>query len=227
MNYRENSDDRHQYPAPNYGAGLERAWSGPGASLECEHFDLISTGNGSGKTEFHDTRNGSDDYPSPNDDRRNGRISSRIDRLLCVSCAALLLLAAWQGMRRIEYGGVYRWPDSPALGEAGYPMSMVRTIGELIEREGLRGKRMAVWGGAKAKAHDLPFRWRITADWFLLPEKGVPVLARADEVVDYEYILSPWNMGKRLDGKGRSVELVADDNRVWLYRITTEEGMEE
>ncbi len=118
-------------------------------------------------------------------------------------------------------------PNTPALGKADYPMSMAGTIGELIEREGLRRKRMAVWGGSKAKAHDLPFRWRITADWFLLPEKGVPVLATADEVVDYEYILSPWNMGKRLDGVGRKVDLVADDNRVWLYRITTGEGVEE
>ena len=53
------------------------------------------------------------------------------------------------------------------------------------------------------------------------------LLATADEVVNYEYILSPWNMGRRLDGAGRTVELVADDNRVWLYRITTGKGMEE
>ncbi len=144
-----------------------------------------------------------------------------------VACGAILIVAAWQGTRGMEFGRLFRVPETPALGKAGYAMSMVGTIGELIAREELRGKRMAVWGGTLARAHDLPFRWRVTADWFLLPAKGVSIVATEEEAAEYEYILSPWHLGNRLDGAGRTVELVAEDNWVWLYRISIGEGGEE
>lgn len=150
----------------------------------------------------------------------SGRIRLWINRLLGIAGSVTLIGAAWHGMRGMEFGSLLGSSDTPALGEAGYAMSMVGTIGELIEREELRGKSMAVWGGSLARAHDLPFRWRVTADWFLLPEKGIPVVATAEEAMDYEYILSSWRLGNRLDVEGWQVEMVADENRVWLYRIS-------
>ena len=157
----------------------------------------------------------------------NGRVMFWVNRMVGVACGAVLAVAAWKGLRGMEFRSLFRLPVTPVLGEAGYAMRMVGTIEELIEREELRGKRMAVWGGTLARAHDLPFRWRVTADWFLLPAKGVPIVPTVEEAVGYEYILSPWHLGKRLEGPGRRVELVADETRVWLYRISPEEELEE
>ncbi len=148
-------------------------------------------------------------------------------RFIASVCGITLLVAGWKGLKEMAIQSLFRMPEVPALGEADYGMSMVGTIGELIEREALSGKSMAVWSGTKKRLHGLPFRWRVSADWFLLPEKGVSIAATANEAADYEYILSPWQLGNQLDGTGRKIDLVADDNRVWLYRITTEEGVEE
>ena len=59
-----------------------------------------------------------------------------------VACGAILIVAAWQGTRGMEFGRLFRLPETPALGKAGYAMSMVGTIGELIESEELRGKKL-------------------------------------------------------------------------------------
>jgi hypothetical protein len=149
---------------------------------------------------------------------------NRLNVILRVFCAGILVYFSWKNIHAVEVRRALRFPQVPPLGEGAYGMGMVGTIGEIIEREGLRDVRMAVWGGEKAKAHDLPFRFRVTADRFLLPAKGVPVVATPGEAANFEYILSPWRLGKRLNSAGRHVELVTDENRVWLYRITPSKG---
>ncbi len=159
-------------------------------------------------------------FPMPGSSGGRGRLVRYwLDRVLRAACGIVLVVGAWKEGREMEFRSLFRLPVTPALGDADYAMSMAGTIGELIEREELRGKRMAVWGGSLSQAHDLPFRWRLTADWFPLPASGVPVVATAGEAVRYEYLLSPWGLGKQFEGTGWSVELMAEENIVWLYRV--------
>ncbi len=151
---------------------------------------------------------------------RCGRWVCRLNAVAGVACGIVLLLAGWKGLKELDFREAARFPDIPALGEVGYGSSFVATIGDLIEREELRGKRLAVWSGMRKTSHGFPFRWRVTADWFLLPEKGVPTVASAEEAAEYEYILSPWILRWELESEGRVVTLVTDENRVWLYRIS-------
>ena len=124
--------------------------------------------------------------------RRWGRLA----RLTClILSGGVMGFAFWKeapGIFRDEAGG-WSIPDVPALGEGEYAGRMVRTLGEVVEDHNLRGASLAVWGGDLAGTHDLPFRYRVTADWFLLPGKPIPVVATAEEAMRYDSILSPWS----------------------------------
>ena len=188
---------------------MERAWSGLG---EETHRIRITDGCDSDKLEF----GGAGCNAGKGEAWRKDGIANRFSILVC---AGVMGFAFWEEMVGIAPGSVFRFPEVPGLGDGDYAMSMVGTIGGVIEKEGLRGGRLAVWGGDLARAHDLPFRYRVTADWFLLPGKPVPVVATREEAMSYGYILSPWDLGSRLDGDGYRVEVATEGNFVWLYRV--------
>jgi len=139
----------------------------------------------------------------------------------------ILTFAFWRENGGIARGVIFRFPVVPVLGEGRYEMSSVGTIGAVVEREGLWNKKLAVWGGELARAHDLPFGYRVATDWFLLPGKPVPVLATQEEIQDFDYVLSPWDLGNRLDSPGYQPEVSSEGNFVWLYRMRRPERSQE
>ena len=213
------------------GACWERAGSVLGACWERRHGDVLAVHGSLGKWKVLDFFAGVDgvrDGVMRDDDGKSKFRGWRfwVNRMLGGVCGVVLCTTVWQGMGQVEFAGGVWMPDVAALGAGVYALDSVGTMGEVIEREGLRGRSMAVWGGKWARMHDLPFRWRVTADWFLLPEKGVPVVATTDEAMEYEYILSPWYAEQWLKKEGYRIEQLAGENHVWLYRVWREEGGE-
>jgi hypothetical protein len=209
------------------GAGLVQAWCRLGAGLVRLHEENVSKNQELCKIKLNIITNClvSDGLESGKTavKRAHGWVRVVVNGLMGLGCIVVLWIAAWKGLREVEFESVKVLPEIPILGEGQYGNSAVGTIGELIEREGLRGKRLAVWSGTRKNSHGLPFLWRLSADWFLLPEKGVVTVASADEAAEYEYILSSFMVGEKLNREGINVELVTDEDNVWLYRILKEE----
>ena len=111
--------------------------------MERGHRNGVASDGDSGKRKMRDVLFGfarEGKPPMPGDGGgSNGRVLFWVNRMVGVACGAVLAVAAWKGLRGMEFRSLFRLPVTPVLGEAGYAMRMVGTIEELIEREELRG----------------------------------------------------------------------------------------
>lgn len=98
-----------------------------------------------------------------------------------------------------------------------YSTPMVREVEDLVEQYQLKEKSLVVWGGSKKEGHDLPFRFRVTVDWFRLPTKPVSVVEKLSEAQPYEYMISPWDLSKRYAEAGYEERCIYRSKQVWLY----------
>lgn len=143
-------------------------------------------------------------------------LTAFLPRLVVASCAVGMGVAAWVEVRALPED---QPKELPLLGTGTYGTSQVETISQHLQNTVPKTASLAIWGGAKADGHGFPFRYRITADWFLLPNKPTSIVSSNTDAATYDYIFSPWRLGNRLNTDTHTAELIADENWIWLYRI--------